>query len=45
MLEFKSRQSKVRPAVEELLKKAKAVAQGAGEYYTYKDVFGGGDDE
>ena len=39
--EFKSRQSKVRPAVEEMLKTAKDAANGIGEYYSYEDVFGG----
>ena len=39
--EFKTRQSKVRPAVEEMLKAAKDAVNGSGEYYTYGDVFGG----
>ncbi len=39
LIEFKNRQAKVRPAVEELLKAAKAAVQDAGEYYTYDDVF------
>ena len=39
--EFKSRQSKVRPAVEKMLKTAKDAANGIGEYYSYEDVFGG----
>ena len=39
--EFKSRQSKVRPAVEKILKTAKDAANGIGEYYSYEDVFGG----
>ena len=38
--EFKSRQSKVRPA-EKMLKTAKDAANGIGEYYSYEDVFGG----
>ena len=40
LIEFKARQSKVRPAVEALLKAAKEVAQGRGEYSSYEDVFG-----
>lgn len=39
--EFKARQSKVRPAVEEMLKAAKDAVNGVGEYYTYDDIFGG----
>ena len=39
--EFKSRQSQVRPAVEEMLKAAKDAANGIGKYYSYSDVFGG----
>ena len=39
--EFKSKQSKVRPAVEKMLKTAKDAANGIGEYYSYEDVFGG----
>ena len=38
--EFKSRQSKIRPAVEKMLKTAKNAANGIGEYYSYDDVFG-----
>ena len=38
--EFKTRQSKVRPAGEELLAEAKAVAKGNGKYATYEDIFG-----
>lgn len=41
LAEFKSRQSKVRPAVEKMLKVAKDAANGIGEYYSYEDVFGG----
>ena len=41
LAEFKSRQSKVRPAVEKMLKAAKDAANGIGEYYSYEDVFGG----
>lgn len=36
--EFKSRQSKVRPAVEKMLKTAKDAANGIGEYYSYEDA-------
>ncbi len=38
--EFKTRQAKVRPAVEAMLKSAKAVALGEAEYSTYDDIFG-----
>lgn len=38
--EFKIRQTKVRPAVEVLLEKAKDAANGKGEYATYDDIFG-----
>ena len=38
--EFKKRQAKVRPAVEEMLDAAGAVAQGSGEYASYDDIFG-----
>ena len=38
--EFKTRQRKVRPAVENILEAAKAAALGAGEYSTYEDIFG-----
>ena len=38
--EFKKRQAKVRPAVEELLEKARAAARGEGEFATYDEIFG-----
>ena len=38
--EFKSRQAKVRPAVEALIEQADNAAKGSGEYYSYDDVFG-----
>ncbi|MBQ6407415.1 MAG: AbrB/MazE/SpoVT family DNA-binding domain-containing protein [Butyrivibrio sp.] len=41
LAEFKSRQSKVRPAVEKMLKAAKDAVNGIGDYYSYEDVFGG----
>ncbi len=37
--EFKTRQAKVRPAVERMLEAARTVAHGAGEYSTYEDIF------
>lgn len=37
--EFKTRQAKVRPAVEAMLEAAKAAASGAGAYSTYDDIF------
>ena len=39
--EFKSRQSKIRPAVEKILQAAKKAVNGIGEYYSYDDVFSG----
>ena len=41
--EFKSRQAKVRPAVEDMIQTAKAVAKGVGDYSTYDDIFGSED--
>ena len=38
--EFKIRQANVRPAMENMLEKARAAAEGIGEYATYDDVFG-----
>ena len=38
--EFKRRQAKVRPAVEELLDAARRAAKGSGKSYSYDDVFG-----
>lgn len=38
--EFKTRQAKVRPAVEAMLEAAKAAASDTGEYSTYDDIFG-----
>lgn len=41
--EFKSRQARVRPAVEAMLSKAREAAQGQGEFSTYEDIFGAED--
>ena len=38
--EFNIRQSEIRPRVEAMLREAKNVAHGKGEYETYNDVFG-----
>ncbi len=38
--EFKSRQAKIRPAVEALISEAEAAARGEGKFYSYEDVFG-----
>lgn len=38
--EFKTRQAKVRPAVEAMLEAAKAASRGVGDYSTYDDIFG-----
>lgn len=43
--EFRNRQAKVRPAVEEMIADANSVATGNGEYSTYDDVFNSEDDE
>ena len=37
---FRSRQKQIRPAVEEMLKDAKKVAEGKASYYTLQEVFG-----
>ena len=39
LIEFKSRQSRIRSSVMAMLEEAKQVAQGNGEYYTYEEVF------
>ena len=39
LIEFKSRQSRIRSSVMAVLEEAKQVAQGNGEYYTYEDIF------
>ena len=38
--EFKERQNRIQPAVKAMLNEAKKVAEGAGEYSTYADIFG-----
>ena len=43
LIEFKKRQSNIRPAIEAMMKEAKAIAQGNGDYYTYDDLFDNGD--
>ena len=40
LAEFKSRQAKMRPAVEAMLQDAKAAACGEGAYSTYDEIFG-----
>ena len=40
LAEFKKRQSKVRPAVEQMLQAAKDAANGVGEFSTHEDIFG-----
>lgn len=39
LLEFKRRQAKVRPAVEEMLKAAEDAVNGAADFATYKEIF------
>ncbi len=41
LVEFRSRQSKVRPAVEKMLEAAHKASKGQGKYYTYDDIFEG----
>ena len=41
--EFKSRQARIRPAVESMLAKAQEAARGVGEFSTYEDIFGAED--
>ena len=43
LIEFKKRQSNIRPTIEAMMKEAKAIAQGNGDYYTYDDLFDNGD--
>ena len=43
--EFKRRQANVRPAVEAMIREAGEAAVGKGEYFTYDDIFGEGEDE
>lgn len=38
--QFKIAQKKIRPAIENILQEADQVAEGKGEYLSYKDVFG-----
>ena len=40
LAEFKKRQSKVHPAVEQMLQAAKDAANGVGEFSTHEDIFG-----
>ena len=39
LAEFKTRQARIRPAVEAMLESARMVAEGKGEYLKYEDVF------
>ena len=39
LIEFKNRKKKIRPAVAEILKKAREAAKGKGEYSTYDEIF------
>ena len=46
MLEqFKKAQSKVRPAVEEMLTEAERVASSESDYVSYEDIFDGEEEE
>lgn len=40
LAEFKKRQKRVRPAVENLIEEAHAIAEGKAPYATYQDIFG-----
>ena len=42
---FKRRQAQIRPAVEAMISEAENVACGLGDYATYEDIFGEGEDE
>ena len=42
--EFRNRQRKIRPAVEELLSEAKMVAEGGSHYGTYDEIFNSEDE-
>ncbi|MGI6727477.1 MAG: hypothetical protein ACOX4P_02800 [Anaerovoracaceae bacterium] len=39
LAQFKIMQKKIRPAIEAMLGDAEAAAHGAGEFYTYEDIF------
>ena len=43
--QFKRTQSKVRPAVEEMLAEAERVAASQSDYVSYEDIFGGEEEE
>ena len=43
--QFKAKQAQVRPAVEAMIAEAEEVAHGNGEYFTYNDIFGDGEDQ
>ncbi|MCD8131955.1 MAG: AbrB/MazE/SpoVT family DNA-binding domain-containing protein [Lachnospiraceae bacterium] len=40
LAEFRKRQSRVRPAVEKMIREADQAAHGEGEFYTFEEVFG-----
>ena len=43
--QFKAKQAKVRPAVEAMIAEAEEAAHGSGEYSTYEDIFGDGEEQ
>ena len=45
LAQFKAKQAKVRPAVEAMIAEAEEAARGNGEYSTYDDIFGDGEEE
>ena len=45
LAQFKAKQAKVRPAVEAKIAEAEEAAHGNGEYSTYDDIFGDGEEE
>ena len=45
LTQFKAKQAQVRPAVEAMIAEAEEAAHGNGEYSTYDDIFGDGEDE
>ena len=43
--QFKTKQARVRPAVEAIIAEAEEAVRGNGEYFTYDDIFGDEEDE
>ena len=45
LTQFKAKQAQVRPAVEAMIAEAEEAARGNGEYSTYDDIFGDGEEQ